>query len=273
MHPLRLVTYNIHKGRGLDGRVRIERIARVLENIDADIVAVQEVVSHEGRSIEDHQASYLAEQLGYFHAIGETRKHRGGVYGNVTLSRWKFEVIRHVDLSVPGREERGVLRTDVCVGGRLLHIFNVHLGTAHRERRSQAVRLVDENLLRAIDISGPRIVLGDFNEWTHGLVTRTLSAEFHLTDLRDHVPRTRAYPAVLPLLNLDHIYFDHQLKICKAHFHRNRLSLVASDHLPLVVDLMIEERRDAHHYLGQHNLLTFPRPELNKTLHPSKDRG
>jgi endonuclease/exonuclease/phosphatase family metal-dependent hydrolase len=260
MTRFRIATYNIHKGRGIDGRVRIERIARVLAEIDADIVALQEVVSHEGLSIQDHQASYLADRLGHFHAIGETRKHRGGVYGNVTLSRWRLEVIRHVDLSVPGREERGVLRTDVRIGPHVLHIFNVHLGTAHRERRTQAVRLVDENLLRAIDISGPRIVLGDFNEWTHGLVTRTLSAEFHLTDLQDHVPRTRSYPAILPLLNLDHIYFDHQLEIRKALFHRNRLSLIASDHLPLVADLIIKEPTGMRPHAEHDHQVVLPGP-------------
>jgi endonuclease/exonuclease/phosphatase family metal-dependent hydrolase len=257
----------------MDGRVRIERIARILAAIDADIVAVQEVVSHEGCSIEHHQASYLADQLGYFHAIGETRKHRGGVYGNVTLSRWRFELARHVDLSVPGREQRGVLRTDVRLGPHLLHIFNVHLGTAHRERRTQAVRLVDENLLKAIDISGPRIVLGDFNEWTHGLVTQTLSAEFHLTDLRDHLPRTRAYPAILPFLNLDHIYFDHQLRIRKALFHRNRLSLIASDHLPLIADLIIEEHTGARSPVRHDHALTFPEGRQARTAHRSRDRA
>jgi endonuclease/exonuclease/phosphatase family metal-dependent hydrolase len=242
MNRFRIASYNIHKGRGLDGRVCIERIGRVLAEIDADIVALQEVVSHDGRSIQDHQASYLADRLGYFHAIGETRKHQGGVYGNVTLSRWNFELIRHVDLSVPRREERGVLRTDIRVGSHLLHIFNVHLGTAHRERRTQAIRLIDEDLLRSIDITGPRIVLGDFNEWTHGLVTKTLSAEFHLTDLRTHLRRTRAYPAILPLLNLDHIYLDPHLQIRQAFFHRKRLSLIASDHLPLVAELAIGKR-------------------------------
>lgn len=246
MTRFRIVTYNIHKGRGLDGRVRIERIARVLAAIDADIVALQEVVSHEGRTIQDHQASFLADYFGYSYAIGETRKHQGGVYGNVTLSRWNIDSIRHVDLSVPGHEERGVLRTDVRVGSHLLHIFNVHLGTAHRERKTQAVRFVDQDLLKSIDISGPRIVLGDFNEWTHGLVTRTLSAEFQLTDLRTHIRRTRAYPAILPLLNLDHIYFDHHLKICNAQFHRTRLSLLASDHLPLIADLIIDPSIGAH---------------------------
>jgi endonuclease/exonuclease/phosphatase family metal-dependent hydrolase len=236
---VRIATYNIHKARGIDGRVRVERIARVLRAIDADVIALQEVVSREGPSIEDHQAAYLAEQLGYGFAIGETRKHRGGVYGNVTLSRWDFELVRPLDLSVKGREARGVLRTDIRVGRHLVHVFNVHLGTAHRERRTQAVRLMDEDLLRAIDISGPRLVLGDFNEWTHGLVTRTLSAEFHLTDLRDHIPRMRSYPPLLPFLNLDHIYFDHQLRIERAWFPRTRLCLIASDHLPLVAELSV----------------------------------
>jgi endonuclease/exonuclease/phosphatase family metal-dependent hydrolase len=150
----------------------------------------------------------------------------------VTLSRWRFELVRQVDLTVSGREERGVLRTDIRIGHQLVHIFNVHLGTAHRERRKQAIRLMDVDLLRAVDISGPRIVLGDFNDWTHGLVTRTLSAEFHFGDLAAHLPRARNYPAILPLVHLDHIYCDHEIKVAGVRFQRDRRSLIASDHLP-----------------------------------------
>lgn len=232
----RIATYNIHKGRGMDGRVRIGRILRVLREIDADIIALQEVVNHHGDAPEKHQARYLAEQLGYFYMVGETRTHRKGVWGNATLSRWKAETSCHVDLSVAGREPRGALRTDFRAGAGILHIFNAHLGTSVRERRAQA-RLIDEWLLKAIDISGQRIVMGDFNDWNHGLVTKTLSEEFHLTDLLEHLPRTRAYPGLLPLLHLDHIYIDHDLRIEKARLHRNRLSLIASDHLPLVADV------------------------------------
>jgi len=241
MHRLRVATYNIHKARGMDGRVRVQRIARVLAAIEADVVALQEVVSHARGFPEDDQAGYLAEHLGFRYATGETRKHRGGSYGNVTLSRWKFDLVQHVDLSEAGREPRGALRTDIRFGQRPLHVFNVHLGTSHRERRAQAVRLMDEKLLRAIDISGPRIILGDFNEWTHGLVSRTLANEFHLTDLRNHLSRRRSYPGLLPLLHLDHMYFDHQLQIRHAHFSRTQLSLLASDHLPLVADISIAE--------------------------------
>src|SRR5689334_4000534 len=105
MKRFRIATFNIHRGRGLDGRTRVERIGRVLDELDADIVALQEVVSRQGPSLEDHQASFLASRLGHVYAIGETRKHRGGIYGNVTLSRYDFELVRHMDLSVPRREE------------------------------------------------------------------------------------------------------------------------------------------------------------------------
>jgi len=240
VHRIRIATYNIHKGRGIDGRVRVERIARVVGAVHPDIVALQEVVSCEGRAPEDHQARYLAEEFGYYYAIGETRKYRGGAYGNVTLSRWKFEQTRHADLSVFGREERGVLRTDLRLGKRLVHVFNIHLGTGHLERRKQAKRLMDTDLLKAIDISGPRIVMGDFNEWTWGLATRTLTNGLHLTDLRGHLRRTRSYPSGLPLLHLDHIYYDQHFQVESARFHRSRMSLVASDHLPLFADLIIE---------------------------------
>jgi endonuclease/exonuclease/phosphatase family metal-dependent hydrolase len=241
MHRFRIATYNIHKCRGVDGRVHPERVARVLEEVNADIVSLQEVVSHDGRAAADHQAAFLAGRLGLFGAMGETRKHRGGAYGNVTLSRWDFKLVSPIDITIGVREQRVALRTDIRLGSHVLHVFNVHLGTAVRERRQQAIRLVDRDLLRAIDISGPRIVLGDFNEWVRGLVTKTLVAEFHLTDLRAHLTRARSYPALLPFLNLDHIYFDHHLRVEKAFFHRTRRSLIASDHLPLVADLVFPE--------------------------------
>ena len=240
MPRIRFVTYNIHKGRGLDGRVRMDRVAKVLKELRPDIAALQEVVCHHGRALEDDQARYLADALGRQYALGETRKHFGGAYGNATLSRWDFDLVRQIDLSVPRREERGVLRTDVRVGSQKVHIFNVHFGTARGERRAQANRLLDENFLRAVDISGPRIVLGDFNEWTRGLVTQVLSAEFHLTDLRVHLSRTRTYPAIFPLLHLDHIYFDYHFRVERAFFHASRTALLASDHLPLVADLSLE---------------------------------
>ena len=84
---LRVVTYNVHKCIGLDRRERPGRIAAVLREVDADVVALQEVVSVESDSSrEAHQARYIAEELGCRFHLGENRKHRGGAYGNVVLS-------------------------------------------------------------------------------------------------------------------------------------------------------------------------------------------
>jgi endonuclease/exonuclease/phosphatase family metal-dependent hydrolase len=235
---LTVATYNIHKARGLDGRVRIDRILDVIREIDPDVIALQEVMNRRGGLPHEQQAKYLSDALGYHCKVAETRDHRLGVMSNATLSRWPIEASHRIDLSVAGRQPRGALRTDIRINADLLHVFNVHLGTAARERREQA-RLIDERLLKLIDISGQRIVLGDFNDWNHGLVTRTLSQAFHLTDLAPHLRRTRAYPGLVPLLHLDHIYLDHELNIEKARFHRNRRSLIASDHLPLVVDVSL----------------------------------
>src|ERR1051326_5174760 len=155
----RIATYNIHKCRGVDGRTSADRIAVVLDEINADIVALQEVLHHED----------LSKRSGFHYALGEARKHRGAAYGNLTLSRWDFKLVRPVDVTISGCERRVALRTDVRVGSHVLHLFNVHLGTALHERRKQAVRLMDQDLLRAVDINGPRVVMGDFNEWIHGL--------------------------------------------------------------------------------------------------------
>ncbi len=222
----------------MDGRSSIARIARVMREFDADIVALQEVVSHEHVDAERNQAKYLADVFGFEFAIGETRRHEGGAYGNVTLSRWPIETSHAIDVSVPGREPRGILRTDIVQGERRLHVFNVHLGTSFQERRIQAEKLAGEKPLRDPDLCGPRVVLGDFNEWVHGQITRALRGEFRERD--SHRFFRWGYPGLLPLLSLDHFYCDNHLNMIKLVLHRSKLSLLASDHLPLVVDLQWE---------------------------------
>ncbi|HEX8493882.1 MAG TPA: endonuclease/exonuclease/phosphatase family protein [Pyrinomonadaceae bacterium] len=233
----RIVTYNVHKCRGLDRRVRPERIAMVLREAKADIIALQEVLSVEGRERERHQARFIAEELGMDYHIGENRRLDGGAYGNVVLSRWPLRAAHNYDITWSGRERRGCLRVDVPLDkGRVLHIFNVHLGTAFLERRHQARQLTGDGILRQPELSGARVVLGDFNEWTHGLASRLLSQHFESADIRHHLRRGRTYPGVLPLVHLDHVYYDQALTLERLTLHRSRTALVASDHLPLVAD-------------------------------------
>lgn len=233
---LRIATYNIHKCRGLDGRVRPQRIVEVLRELDADLIALQEVVNRKESGREEDQTRYLAEELGYSSAMGENRTHKGGAYGNVVLTRFPIHALENCDISTAGRERRGCLRADLRLGKGMLHIFNVHMGTAFFERREQARKLLGGEILGSEQLTGPRIVLGDFNEWSRGLASRLFAERFHSADPRRYLGRARTYPGLLPFLHLDHIYFDSALKLNRLNLHRSRRALVASDHLPLVAD-------------------------------------
>ena len=239
MRVVRIATYNVHKCQGMDGRTRPDRIVRVLQEINADIIGLQEVLSISDHRAEADQARFIAESLGMKYIHAEARKLHGGAYGNVLLSRFPVENHNNVDITRPGREERCVLRADIPIGAYRLHIFNLHLGTGFFERRFQARALMEHHVLRAPDLTGHRVVMGDLNEWTRGLVTRTLSREFRRVDLDVPHFRRRTYPALFPLLHLDYIYLENSIQARDAFFHGSRLALMASDHLPLVADLSI----------------------------------
>ena len=236
---LRVVTYNIHRCKGLDGRVRPDRVAKVLKEIDADIVALQEVVCIPGGEPEGDQAHYLAREIGADFLFGENRKLWGGAYGNVVLSKLPMRTVKNHDLSVRGRERRGCLHIDVDLAGRVLHVFNVHLGTAFLERRKQGRKLAGLDILLNNELKGPRLLLGDFNEWAPGLTTKLLRAHMQSVDIKKHLRRRRTYPGVLPMFHLDHIYHDESMEVVGLTLHRTRTALVASDHLPLIAELKL----------------------------------
>ncbi|MGE0459927.1 MAG: endonuclease/exonuclease/phosphatase family protein [Vicinamibacterales bacterium] len=234
-HTIRVATYNIHRARGLDGRTRLERIAAVLATVDADIVALQEVVG--ASPLKPGQAAELGAALGMGWVMAPTRHWRTALFGNVVLSR--LPVRHHVqhDLTWKTCEPRNVQRVDFEVDSHILHFYNVHLGTALLERRHQAARLA--SLVHDRRVTGPKIVLGDFNEWARGLATDILAERLQSIDLRQHLKRGRNYPGFFPILHLDHIYYEGHVEVLKVTSPRDRLTLVASDHLPLVADLKI----------------------------------
>jgi len=225
----------------MDRRENPLRIAEVLRETCADIIALQEVLSIEGSARERDQARFLAEELGMTYSIGENRRLRGGAYGNVILSRWPPTNVRNYDITWRGRERRGCLRADFSVGETTLHVFNIHLGTAFIERRHQARKLVSHEILNQDELKGARVVLGDFNEWTRGLASNLLAAHLQSADIRYHLKRARTYPGILPFLHLDHIYYDDALELKHLALHKTRTSMVASDHLPLVADFETRE--------------------------------
>ena len=241
MNRLRVATYNVHKCRGLDQRTSLERIAAVIAELDADVVAIQEILDVKtGKPEFDQARGVLGALDGYYSCFGENRTLYGGPYGNMTLSRFPIEVCENYDLTWRHRERRGCLRSDIQLANdAVLHLFNVHLGTSFRERRHQGCRLLTEEVLNRREYLGPRIIVGDFNEWTRGLASKLMGNAFQSIEPKKFLRYARTYPGVFPVLHLDHFYYDSHLTLRHFRLHRSRKALIASDHLPLVADFEI----------------------------------
>ncbi len=224
---IRVVTYNIHRGRGLDGVNRLDRIVDVLREVDADIIALQEVLGS--------QAPLLEAAMGMNIIFGPTRHMATGLYGNLCLSRFPLVSHKSYNLTCLPFEPRGCLRTDVDYGAGPLHIFNVHLGLRYRERIRQAQMLSD--ILDPRELGGPRLLLGDFNEWFNGRASRLLRAEFgHPFGRRK---KLRTHPSPFPVFGLDRIYHDPALRLDHVKVHTSRRARIASDHLPTYADIQL----------------------------------
>lgn len=235
MTPLVVASYNIHRGVGLDRKRDLDRIAQVIAEMRPDVVGLQEVVRENGVPHAD-QALYLSAALDMQVVMGETRRFGNGTYGNAVLTRLPVLGSVRCDLSCDGREPRGCLRVDLDLDHTAVHVFNCHFGLAFRERRAQLALLA--GFLQAADCEGPRLLVGDFNEWHRGPVTRGLRHEFSSPMRR----MRRTHPAWFPLFRLDRIYWDVELQGEEFHVHRSRLARVASDHLPVVARLRVRPR-------------------------------
>ena len=223
--PLTVATYNIHAAVGMDGRYDPERIAGVLGEINADVIALQEVpLGVAGPNVLD-----LLQRATGFHAVEgpaeNTPKRR---YGNAVLSRYPVMATRTIDLSFGSREPRGALDADLNCHGHPLRIIATHLGLRPAERRHQ-VRL----LLQAFDTDRmPVILTGDLNEWfVWGRPLRWLTSHF------EPVPAPRTFPSRLPMFALDRLWISPRHRLVQVRVHATPLARLASDHLPLIAHI------------------------------------
>lgn len=228
---LRVATYNVHACVGTDGRHDPERIARVLDEIDADLVGLQELDSYEHDGAHIDQFSFLVERLGMRGAWGPTVPRRVGHFGNALLSRAPIGEIRKLDLSTPGHEARGALEVELALAGQPVRVVVTHLGLRASERRYQIERLCSE---LTDDATKPLIVLGDFNEWwpMSGILRR-------LNQRWGSVAYVRSFPSRMPLFALDRIWVSSTAGPFLAKPHVSAMSRVASDHLPVYADVVL----------------------------------
>ena len=239
-----IATYNIHGGVGGDRRFDLSRIVRVVEEIDPDVVALQEVGDIRGRSPAGDHAAELGERLSRTVLYQPTMQKRGRAYGNAILTRLPVEGSRSYDLSFRAREPRGCLRADLRVAGTQLHVFAVHLGLTRREQRAQASMLLGADILRDAAVSWPLVVLGDFNLWFPGPIARTI--RHALTDAAVEAGSPDpTYPTRMPVFRLDRVYVDAAWDVRWTRVHISPLARQASDHFPLVAALRVRPSRTA----------------------------
>ena len=228
MAALKIVSYNIHRAIGRDRRCVPQRILDVLDEIDADVVALQEVEA--GDSVADMLA-WLGEKTGFTAIAGTTLIRHDGHYGNALLTRLPIRDTTLCDLSWRGREPRGAIAADLEVGGDPLRVVATHLGLRPAERRNQVTRLIK----LFTDVPRRRaVLLGDVNEWfLWGRPLRRLHRYFKST------PSVATFPSMLPVLALDRVWTHPRSLLKRIRAHTSPLARVASDHLPLVATLEV----------------------------------
>jgi endonuclease/exonuclease/phosphatase family metal-dependent hydrolase len=234
---LKFLTYNIHYGIGRDKRYRLDRIIKVIEKEDPDVVALQEVDNHMDRTRFDDQSRIISDSLGLYYHHCVNRRFGTGTFGITTMSKFPFSSARRLDLSYrfTFREPRGALRADLVVGNsKRLHFFNIHLGLSARERHYQVNRLLSRSILFDGIAHGPVVASGDFNDRPIPVVHARFRK--HFTDSLKSAKGANTSTFFLgPFgFRLDYIYFDKGLKPITAYVVRNQLTRVASDHLPVV---------------------------------------
>lgn len=236
---VRVLTYNVHACRGMDGRRDPARIAEVIARCQPDIAALQEVDVGRVRSGGVDQAQLIAAHLqmnAHFHPAIHLEEEK---YGDAILTALPARLIRAGQLPSIG-EPRGAIWMAVDIGGVELHVVNTHLGLRRRERVAQIAALHGPGWLgSAAAHSAPTVFLGDFNSTGSSAIYRSIARDWHDVQLRDGTKPKATFPSRFPVLRLDHIFVSKGIRTLDAAVHSDILARVASDHLPLLATLAV----------------------------------
>ncbi|WP_154222098.1 endonuclease/exonuclease/phosphatase family protein [Marinicella rhabdoformis] len=237
----KVLTYNIHRAIGLDRRYQPKRIIKILKDIDADIVLLQEVDSGVPRSQFMDMAKVLSEATDYpYYDLGLNVNLPKGHYGNATFSRYPIRKSQNIDLTIDNKKARGCLYTEISCPtdvSKPLHVFNWHLGLSAKERRKQCAVLLNSQPFKKLNFKDDCLVAGDFNDWRSLLrILFVEGREFKCAT--DHQTKRgevaiKTYPSFSPRGGLDRIYYRGSLKCLNAKKYQKQIAKVASDHLPI----------------------------------------
>ncbi len=234
---LRVMSYNIHHGEGLDQKVDLERIAKLITDAKADIVGLQEVDRGVERTQKRDLPAELAKLTGLTVTFEKNIPHQGGEYGNAVLSRFPIKQSKNTHYKMIGQgEQRGVQHLVLDVRGREVLFLNTHLDA----RRDPAERESSVVELKAIIVAAgtmPVILVGDFNSTPESRAIET--ARSFLTDTWSVVGKGNGFtiPVKKPTKRIDFVW------ISSASIEPVKMDVLyseASDHLPIVAELRLK---------------------------------
>jgi endonuclease/exonuclease/phosphatase family metal-dependent hydrolase len=223
-------SYNIHKAIGADGRRDADRIVRVLHEMDADVVALQEADLRFGTRAAVLPRSLLEES--HWQVVALAMRAGGmGWHGNSILVRRGIDILDAAPITLPSLEPRGAVHARLAKQGRAFDVVGMHLDLSGLLRRRQ-IATVCGVLGHA---EGPAVIMGDCNEWSaRGGALTAFAAGWQVLN------PGHSFPARRPLASLDRIahtahWQSHGTKVC-----HSALAVAASDHLPVRAELELD---------------------------------
>ncbi len=247
---LRILTYNVHRCLGIDGRLAPERIAEVIASCRPDVVALQELDVRRTRTGGIDQAHAIAEVLGmqmHFHPALRVLEEE---YGDAILTARPSRLVKAGPLpgltGRPALEPRGALWASVQIGGFEVQVINTHLGLRRHERLAQVNKLLGPEWLSHPACRAPMMLVGDLNALPRSRAYQRLAARLCDAQVGPHIhhsPRP-TFPSRLPLLRIDHVFVSRSIDVLRVEAVRTPLARVASDHLPLLVEFQIAPARE-----------------------------
>lgn len=247
---LRVMTYNIHHGAGMDGKLDLDRIAEVIKSRDTDVVGLQEVdANYSARSDFQDQAKILAKKLRMYYVYGPAivagDPQNPNLYGDAVLSRFPIKDSKVHKLRFrQGHEPRVCIEARICINGKEYTFMVTHLDHMKNDVRIEQA----EDIIKAVgNVQGPIILMGDFNclppgengsdEWSRktkpvGLVIEKFEDTFLLAP--------KGSPGTIRGdRRIDYIFVSPDLakKVKSCRVIRTPLTDVASDHIPVVAEI------------------------------------
>ncbi|HEX8643676.1 MAG TPA: endonuclease/exonuclease/phosphatase family protein [Allosphingosinicella sp.] len=227
---IRVASYNMRKAIGTDRRRRPERTLDVLNELDADVIALQEADRRFGSRASALPFHLIDEHSDYKPVPLDGRAGSIGWHGNALLVKKQVEIVGKELVHLPSLEPRGAVLADVRVGGRELRVVGMHLDLSGLWRRRQAGAILAHLAARAGEPA--TVLMGDLNEWSvRGGCLRDFAAHHRFADCG------RSFHARRPIAQLDRIMVSPALEVVASGAHHSPAARKASDHLPIWADL------------------------------------